>query len=198
MNVFLYSAKSNWHVPHFPPQKKMENREYTDALQFAADIRLMFSNCYKYNPPNHEVVAMARKLQVSELTSVFFIWTLNLLTKVMSLPGVHCKRDDWPWMIFFSAQEVFESRFAKIPDEPRPSAPGQHLVPKRGKNEQAESPSSAESSDSESSLSESSSDSEEDEEKRAQRLSILEGQVLHNIFDYTLCLCCLCSYILFL
>lgn len=25
----------------------------------------MFSNCYKYNPPDHDVVAMARKLQVS-------------------------------------------------------------------------------------------------------------------------------------
>uniref|UniRef100_A0A672RYP2 Bromodomain testis-specific protein-like n=1 Tax=Sinocyclocheilus grahami TaxID=75366 RepID=A0A672RYP2_SINGR len=45
-------------------KKKMEAREYTDALQFAADMRLMFSNCYKYNPPGHEVVAMARKLQV--------------------------------------------------------------------------------------------------------------------------------------
>uniref|UniRef100_A0A673GGG3 Bromodomain testis-specific protein-like n=1 Tax=Sinocyclocheilus rhinocerous TaxID=307959 RepID=A0A673GGG3_9TELE len=45
-------------------KKKMEAREYTDALQFAADMRLMFSNCYKYNPPGHEVVTMARKLQV--------------------------------------------------------------------------------------------------------------------------------------
>ncbi|XP_067315652.1 bromodomain testis-specific protein isoform X2 [Pseudorasbora parva] len=44
-------------------KKKMETREYTDALQFAADMRLMFSNCYKYNPPGHEVVGMARKLQ---------------------------------------------------------------------------------------------------------------------------------------
>ncbi|KTF80908.1 hypothetical protein cypCar_00012656 [Cyprinus carpio] len=44
-------------------RKKMEAREYTDALQFAADVRLMFSNCYKYNPPSHEVVVMARKLQ---------------------------------------------------------------------------------------------------------------------------------------
>ncbi|RXN07864.1 bromodomain testis-specific -like isoform X2 [Labeo rohita] len=44
-------------------KKKMEAREYTDALQFAADMRLMFSNCYKYNPPGHEVVNMARKLQ---------------------------------------------------------------------------------------------------------------------------------------
>ena len=46
-------------------QKKMDSREYPDAQGFAADIRLMFSNCYKYNPPDHEVVAMARKLQVS-------------------------------------------------------------------------------------------------------------------------------------
>ncbi|KAL1272921.1 hypothetical protein QQF64_028783 [Cirrhinus molitorella] len=44
-------------------KKKIEAREYTDALQFAADMRLMFSNCYKYNPPGHEVVNMARKLQ---------------------------------------------------------------------------------------------------------------------------------------
>uniref|UniRef100_A0A8C6XUU7 Bromodomain containing 3 n=1 Tax=Naja naja TaxID=35670 RepID=A0A8C6XUU7_NAJNA len=45
-------------------KKKMDSREYQDAQGFAADIRLMFSNCYKYNPPDHEVVAMARKLQV--------------------------------------------------------------------------------------------------------------------------------------
>lgn len=55
----------------------MDNREYTDALQFAADIRLMFSNCYKYNPPTHEVVAMARKLQVSKLISIFFYLNLE-------------------------------------------------------------------------------------------------------------------------
>lgn len=91
-------------------------------------------------------------------------------------------------LFFFSAQEVFESRFSKIPDEQKPLTAGQHLMYKRGKNEQAESPSSSESSDSES-LSESSSDSEEeeDEEKRAQRLSILEEQVFHSNF-------CLNSY----
>ena len=42
----------------------MDGREYQDVQVFAADVRLMFSNCYKYNPPDHEVVAMARKLQV--------------------------------------------------------------------------------------------------------------------------------------
>eukprot|EP00063_Salmo_salar_P003729 XP_013978564.1 PREDICTED: bromodomain testis-specific protein isoform X5 [Salmo salar] len=44
-------------------RKKMDEREYMDAQEFAADFRLMFSNCYKYNPPTHEVVIMARKLQ---------------------------------------------------------------------------------------------------------------------------------------
>uniref|UniRef100_A0A2K5YH83 Bromodomain-containing protein 2 n=1 Tax=Mandrillus leucophaeus TaxID=9568 RepID=A0A2K5YH83_MANLE len=38
--------------------KKMENPDYPDAQEFAADVLLMFSNCYKYN-----FVAVARKLQ---------------------------------------------------------------------------------------------------------------------------------------
>lgn len=42
----------------------MDQGEYAKAAEFAADVRLMFSNCYKYNPPSHEVVHMARKLQV--------------------------------------------------------------------------------------------------------------------------------------
>lgn len=42
----------------------MDNQEYKDAYEFAADVRLMFMNCYKYNPPDHEVVSMARMLQV--------------------------------------------------------------------------------------------------------------------------------------
>uniref|UniRef100_A0A8C3WH26 Bromodomain testis-specific protein n=1 Tax=Catagonus wagneri TaxID=51154 RepID=A0A8C3WH26_9CETA len=42
---------------------KMDNQEYRDAYEFAADVRLMFMNCYKYNPPDHEVVTMARMLQ---------------------------------------------------------------------------------------------------------------------------------------
>lgn len=51
-------------------QKKLDNRQYRDAQEFAADVRLMFSNCYKYNPPDHDVVAMARKLQVSNISYV--------------------------------------------------------------------------------------------------------------------------------
>ncbi|XP_035806638.2 bromodomain testis-specific protein isoform X2 [Amphiprion ocellaris] len=44
-------------------KKKINYGEYINAKEFAADVRLMFSNCYKYNPPSNEVVYMARKLQ---------------------------------------------------------------------------------------------------------------------------------------
>nr|XP_009939488.1 PREDICTED: bromodomain testis-specific protein [Opisthocomus hoazin] len=44
-------------------KKKMDNYEYNDIQEFAADVRLMFMSCYKHNSPDHEIVAMARKLQ---------------------------------------------------------------------------------------------------------------------------------------
>lgn len=44
-------------------KQKMDGRAYRNAAEFAADVRLIFTNCYKYNPPDHDVVAMARKLQ---------------------------------------------------------------------------------------------------------------------------------------
>ncbi|KAK2845692.1 hypothetical protein Q7C36_010546 [Tachysurus vachellii] len=108
-------------------KKKMDSREYQDAQSFAADVRLMFSNCYKYNPPDHEVVAMARKLQ-----------------------------------------DVFEMRFAKMPDEPaEPSSPG-------GTSATAVVSKSTGSSESSADSSSSSSDSEEE---RATRLAELQEQV---------------------
>ncbi|CAK6433475.1 unnamed protein product [Pipistrellus nathusii] len=108
-------------------KKKMDSREYPDAQGFAADIRLMFSNCYKYNPPDHEVVAMARKLQ-----------------------------------------DVFEMRFAKMPDEPAeapalptPAAP----VVSKGTESSRSSESSSDSASSDS------------EEERATRLAELQEQL---------------------
>lgn len=76
-------------------QKKIDVREYPDAQMFAADVRVMFSNCYKYNPPDHEVVAMARKLQVGlGILKVHFagkkskITTLNYITDQCTIvPG---------------------------------------------------------------------------------------------------------------
>ena len=50
----------------------MERREYMSASEFAADVRLMFSNCYRYNPPDHDVVKMARQLQVGGKLGGFF------------------------------------------------------------------------------------------------------------------------------
>ncbi|XP_010569121.1 bromodomain-containing protein 3 isoform X3 [Harpia harpyja] len=109
-------------------KKKMDSREYQDAQGFAADIRLMFSNCYKYNPPDHEVVAMARKLQ-----------------------------------------DVFEMRFAKMPDEPAEAPP---LPPPTAPvvSKSTESSHSSEESSSD-------SDSSDSEEERATRLAELQEQL---------------------
>ncbi|XP_055346056.1 LOW QUALITY PROTEIN: bromodomain-containing protein 3-like [Paramacrobiotus metropolitanus] len=42
---------------------KLEDRQYKNTHEFAADVRLMFTNCYRYNPPGHDVVKMAKQLQ---------------------------------------------------------------------------------------------------------------------------------------
>ncbi|XP_035280652.1 bromodomain-containing protein 2b isoform X2 [Anguilla anguilla] len=124
-------------------KRKMDNREYRDSQQFAADVRLMFSNCYKYNPPDHDVVSMARKLQ-----------------------------------------DVFEFRFAKMPDEPVEETPPMSLSGGMGMSAvHSSSPSSSSSSSSESepsSESESeteSSPSSDSEEERAHRLAELQDQL---------------------
>ncbi|XP_025917793.1 bromodomain-containing protein 3 isoform X3 [Apteryx rowi] len=109
-------------------KKKMDSREYQDAQGFAADIRLMFSNCYKYNPPDHEVVAMARKLQ-----------------------------------------DVFEMRFAKMPDEPAETPPAPPpTAPVVSKSTESSHSSEESSSD---------SDSSDSEEERATRLAELQEQL---------------------
>lgn len=64
-------------------QKKMDQREYANAVEFAADVRLMFSNCYRYNPSSHEVVHMARKLQV--LLCPYFVLLLPTASPVQSV-----------------------------------------------------------------------------------------------------------------
>ncbi|XP_041672775.1 bromodomain-containing protein 4 isoform X2 [Cheilinus undulatus] len=120
---------------------KLENRQYREPQEFAADVRLMFSNCYKYNPPDHEVVHMARKLQ-----------------------------------------DVFEMRFAKMPDEPEskplvsnPAPTLHHPAPVKPQPPLAHAASSSDSSSDSSSESESSTD--DSEEERAQRLAELQEQL---------------------
>ncbi|XP_075799174.1 bromodomain testis-specific protein [Microtus pennsylvanicus] len=106
---------------------KMDNQEYKDAHEFAADVRLMFMNCYKYNPPDHEVVAMARMLQ-----------------------------------------DVFEMRFAKIPDEPAESSHAHRLTTSSVKALGRESSSAASSED---------CSSEDSEDERVQHLAKLQEQL---------------------
>ncbi|XP_029578206.1 bromodomain-containing protein 3 isoform X4 [Salmo trutta] len=106
-------------------KKKMDSQDYQDAQSFATDVRLMFSNCYKYNPPDHEVVAMARKLQ-----------------------------------------DVFEMRFAKMPDEPI-DATQPSTTPVVSKSTES----------SENSGNTSSSESSDSEEERATRLAELQEQL---------------------
>ncbi|XP_076281135.1 homeotic protein female sterile isoform X3 [Lasioglossum baleicum] len=99
---------------------KMDNREYKTAQEFASDVRLIFTNCYKYNPPDHDVVAMARKLQ-----------------------------------------DVFEMRYAKIPDEPMGGMAGMK----------------GSSSSASSSGSETSSESDDSDEERTQKLVALQQEL---------------------
>ncbi|XP_011306065.1 bromodomain-containing protein 4A isoform X2 [Fopius arisanus] len=99
---------------------KMDSREYKTAQEFAGDVRLIFTNCYKYNPPDHDVVAMAKKLQ-----------------------------------------DVFEMRFAKVPDEPM----GRMMAMKGS------------SSGSSTSGSESSSETDDSEAERRERLVALQKEL---------------------
>ena len=43
----------------------MDRREYKSPTDFADDLRIIFTNCYRYNPVDSDVVQMAKKLQVS-------------------------------------------------------------------------------------------------------------------------------------
>merc|ERR1711963_796210 len=69
-------------------KKKMDEREYGSAAEFANDVRQIFHNCYRYNPADSDVAKMGRKLQ-----------------------------------------DVFEMKYARMPDEPvntDPTPPSLH------------------------------------------------------------------------
>ncbi|RLW05970.1 hypothetical protein DV515_00004919 [Chloebia gouldiae] len=67
-DVASFSTGANQAIAKYPTdlrtiKKKMDNFEYNDVQEFATDVRLMFMSCYKHNSSDHEIVAMARKLQ---------------------------------------------------------------------------------------------------------------------------------------
>ena len=65
---------------------KLENAEFSSALHFARDLRLIFSNCFKYNPPDHDVVGMAKKLEIAFETKFAKIPLSNHLTPNSKTP----------------------------------------------------------------------------------------------------------------
>ena len=44
-------------------KKKLEGKKYSTAMDFERDVLLIFQNCYKYNPPENDVVIMAKKVE---------------------------------------------------------------------------------------------------------------------------------------
>lgn len=44
-------------------ERKLNNGEYKDEEELAQDIRLMFRNCYAYNPPDHEINSYGHQLE---------------------------------------------------------------------------------------------------------------------------------------
>ena len=59
-------------------KKKLTNKQYVTASEFAADVRLTFSNAMKYNPPGNDVHAVAEQLNRifdSEWRSVVRKWS---------------------------------------------------------------------------------------------------------------------------
>ncbi|RVD82395.1 uncharacterized protein DFL_006821 [Arthrobotrys flagrans] len=44
-------------------QRKLNHNEYNNSNEFEADIRLMFNNCYKFNPPSSPVYECGKQLE---------------------------------------------------------------------------------------------------------------------------------------
>ena len=42
---------------------KLKNGEYENAKEFEVDVRLMFNNCYRFNPPNDPIHHMGKQLE---------------------------------------------------------------------------------------------------------------------------------------
>ena len=64
---------------------KMDSRLYSSPEQFAEDVRMIFKNCYVYNPDTHDVVAMARKLEEVIKSFEFPAFPLATMTYLTSI-----------------------------------------------------------------------------------------------------------------
>ncbi|GBM93706.1 Next to BRCA1 gene 1 protein [Araneus ventricosus] len=63
VNFSDYNAKIKTPMDLSTVKAKFEDSKYNSPEEFAADLRLIFNNCYKYNAHDSLMVAKARKLQ---------------------------------------------------------------------------------------------------------------------------------------
>lgn len=89
-------------------KSKLDDRQYKNAGEFAADLRLMFTNCYRYNAADHDVHKFGKRLQVSTFLSTLLAFRFD--------QG-------------FGLQEVFEMKFAKLPTEAFDDVPEMVVAP---------------------------------------------------------------------
>merc|ERR1711976_1070044 len=71
-------------------KRKVESNDYASAAEFAEDTRLIFTNCYRYNPPESDVVMMAKKLQ-----DVFEMKYARMPDEPIGTPGQSPGRDSF-------------------------------------------------------------------------------------------------------
>lgn len=72
-------------------KEKMDAREYGSASEFVDDVRLIFTNCYRYNQPDTDVVAMAKKLQVRALLVSYLLAVSLWLARVRAICIYTCR-----------------------------------------------------------------------------------------------------------
>jgi len=68
-------------------KRKLDNKEYLTVGQFKDDVLVIFRNCRQYNPPEHDVVGMAAKLEEVFLQKCIKLGDHELLNTVPSLPN---------------------------------------------------------------------------------------------------------------
>jgi hypothetical protein len=169
---------------------KLDEGKYTEADDYVRDIRLVFENCYTYNPPDHPVVAMAKKMQ-----AVFEKAIEEMPPKPTPPPragtlGADSDSDDEHDAEHVSAHPIIPNPTPLIPQEPFSStAKKEKMLPKKKKDKAAAKAKKASakakkaaakalqpepddgnsSSDSSESESESSEDDDDEEEKKKKK-----------------------------
>jgi hypothetical protein len=110
---------------------KLDDGKYTEADDYVRDIRLVFENCYTYNPPDHPVVVMAKKMQ-----AVFEKAIEEMPPKPTPPPrtaslGADSDSEDEQEADHVSAHPIIPNPTPLIPQEPFSAAKKEKMLPKK-------------------------------------------------------------------